>query len=81
MSVSLPMLPLALAAFAALSSATKTDFSFIEDLSDSFWTYAFLGVAAIAIEELSPIFGGIAANEGELRLWRVVIGVAVGGWI
>ncbi len=75
------MLPLAIAVFAAFRSASTTDFSFIEDLSDSFWTYAFLGAAAIAIEELSPIFGGIAANEGELRLWRVIVGVAVGGWI
>ena len=81
MSAVLPILPLTIASFAVLRSAGEIDFSFIEDLSDSFWTYAFLGVAAIAIEELSPIFGGIAANEGELRLMRVIIGVAVGGWI
>lgn len=57
------------------------DLNFIEALSDDFTTYWLLGFSAIIFEELAPIFGGIAAHEGELRLVRVILGLTVGGWI
>ncbi len=81
MSVTLAVLPLMLAVVAALRGDSVMDLNFIEDLSDSFWTYAFLGASAIAIEELSPIFGGIASHEGELKIASVIVGVTLGGWI
>ncbi|MEO7362205.1 MAG: DedA family protein [Gemmatimonadaceae bacterium] len=50
-------------------------------LSDSFWTYATLGLSSIITEELAPIFGGFAAHEGELRLDRVLIAITLGSWL
>lgn len=35
----------------------------------------------ILTEELGPIFGGIAAHEGELHLGRVIVAMTVGGWV
>ncbi len=49
-------------------------------LSDGLWTYVLLGASVIVTEELGPIFGGIAAHEGELRLVRVIAAVTLGGW-
>lgn len=57
------------------------DDSWLMALADSFWTYVLLGASAIITEELSPVFGGIAAHEGELRLLRVVVSLTLGGWI
>ena len=57
------------------------DFAPLDALSDSFWTYATLGLSAILTEELAPIFGGIAVHEGELRADRVIIGLTLGGWL
>lgn len=45
------------------------------------WTYAALGASAIVTEELSPIFAGIAAHEGELHLWRAIAALTIGGWV
>ena len=53
---------------------------FFESLSDSLWTYVVLGLSAIVTEEISPIFGGIAANQGDLRLPRVILALTLGGW-
>lgn len=78
---SVRQLLLAAAAAAAVSVVGPPDLNFVEALSDSFWTYALLGVSAIVIEELSPIFGGIAAHQGELQLIRVIVGVTLGGWL
>lgn len=50
-------------------------------LTDAPWTYIVLGASAIITEELAPIFGGIAAHEGELRLLPVVVGITIGGWV
>lgn len=72
---------IAAAAVASASAAGWADLAFINAMSDSFWTYALLGLSAIVIEELAPIFGGIAAHEGELQLGRVIIGITVGGWV
>jgi membrane protein DedA with SNARE-associated domain len=52
----------------------------LEAVTDSFWTYVVLGVSAIVTEELSPIFGGIAAHEGELQMARVILSITLGGW-
>lgn len=71
----------AIAAGAAVSSRSLADLNFIEALSDSFWTYALLGLSSIVIEELAPVFGGIAAHEGELQLLRVITGITLGGWL
>ncbi len=73
--------PFLLVAASAASAAGWADLNFISGLSDGFWTYAFLGLSAIVIEELAPIFGGIAAHEGELQLMRVIVGITVGGWV
>lgn len=81
MMTSVRLLSLAIVAVTAVSANSSTDLNFIAALSDSFWTYAFLGLSAIVIEELSPIFGGIAAHEGELQLVRVIIGITLGGWL
>lgn len=50
-------------------------------MSDSFWTYVILGLSSIITEELAPIFGGIAAHEGELQLDKVILAITFGGWI
>ncbi len=70
-----------LAALAAGRARDWKSLDFIEELSDSVWTYALLGGTAIVIEELSPIFGGIAAHEGELKVASVIAGVTLGGWL
>ena len=61
---------------AALLDVTK----WLDAVTDSFWTYVILGGSAIVTEELSPIFGGIAAHEGELRIARVILSITLGGW-
>jgi len=57
------------------------DFAPLDALSDSFWTYATLGLSAIITEELAPIFGGFAVHEGELRADRVVMALTLGSWL
>lgn len=54
--------------------------SWLSALSDSLWTYVVLGTSAILTEEVGPIFGGIAANNGELQLLRVIAAISIGGW-
>ena len=56
------------------------DFAGLDALSDSFWTYATLGLSTILTEELAPIFAGLAVHEGELRGDRVVLAMTLGGW-
>lgn len=68
----LPFLPLAFLADAA---------SWLAALSDAPWTYVVLGATAIVTEELGPIFGGIAAHEGELQMSRVIMAITLGGWL
>jgi membrane protein DedA with SNARE-associated domain len=53
----------------------------LEAVTDSVWTYVILGGSAIVAEELAPIFGGIAAHEGELQLARVIASITMGGWV
>ena len=66
---------------ATLMMAPTADGGFLSDMSDSFWTYVVLGLSAIVMEELSAIFGGIAAHEMELRLDRVMVALTFGGWV
>ncbi len=70
-----------IAAVAVVSARGVPELNFIEALSDSFWTYALLGLSAIVLEELAPVFGGIAAHEGELQLVRVIVAITLGGWL
>ena len=70
-----------LLAVLALSAAIGIDGGFLMDMSDSLWTYVVLGVSCIITEELAPIFGGIAAHEGDLRLDRVIVALTFGGWV
>lgn len=62
---------------AMLADMTK----WLEAVTDSFWTYVVLGGSAIVTEELAPIFGGIAAHEGELQIARVLLSITLGGWV
>lgn len=50
-------------------------------LTDAPWTYTVLGASAILTEELSPVFGGIAVHEGELRLLPLIVAITLGGWV
>ncbi|MEI6739099.1 MAG: DedA family protein [Gemmatimonadaceae bacterium] len=81
MVVSPFLLPFAVPAALSLAAGAWNDLSFFANLPDDAWTYALLGASAIVIEELAPIFGGIAAHEGGLQIARVVLGVTLGGWI
>ena len=56
-------------------------FAPLDALSDSFWTYATLGLSSIITEELAPIFAGIAVHEGELRGDRVILAMTLGSWL
>lgn len=49
--------------------------------TDGPWAYWVLGGSAILAEELSPIFGGIAASEGHMQLMPVVVSITIGGWV
>lgn len=55
--------------------------SWLAVMTDAPWTYIVLGASAIITEELSPIFGGIAVHEGELRLMPLIMAITLGGWI
>jgi membrane protein DedA with SNARE-associated domain len=44
------------------------------------WAYMALGASAIVTEELAPLLGGFAAEQGHLGFTRVVLVVAVGVW-
>jgi membrane protein DedA with SNARE-associated domain len=75
------LLALMTAATIPVAAGELADMNFLNALSDGFWTYAVLGLSAIVVEELAPVFGGIAAHEGELQLARVIVGITVGGWV
>ena len=55
-------------------------FQAIGSVQDTLSTYLALGASTIAVSELAPIFGGIAAQEGQLRLGRVIAAITLGGW-
>jgi len=55
--------------------------TWLTSLSDGPGTYWVLGASAIVAEELAPIFGGIAAHEGQLQLGRVIAAITIGGWV
>jgi membrane protein DedA with SNARE-associated domain len=81
MKTLLSVAPAIIVAIAAVRGSFADKLDFVQALSDSFWTYALLGLSAIVFEELTPIFGGIAAHEGELKVASVIIGITLGGWI
>jgi membrane protein DedA with SNARE-associated domain len=45
------------------------------------WAYVTLGASGIITEETSPLIGGLAAHDRELRLTLVVLSVAIGTWL
>jgi membrane protein DedA with SNARE-associated domain len=67
-------------AFALTAAVDTVGGGFLSQMSDGFWTYVVLGLSSIITEELAPIFGGIAAHEGELQLDRVILAITFGGW-
>ena len=54
--------------------------SWLSALTDVPLTYVLLGASAIVTEELAPLFGGMAASEGELDAATVVWALTLGGW-
>jgi len=55
--------------------------SWLSALTDVPLTYVLLGVSAIVTEELAPLFGGMAAAEGELKATTVIWALTLGGWV
>lgn len=45
------------------------------------WAYVTLGAMGLVWEEASPLIGGLAAYDRNLRLLSVIIAVALGTWI
>ena len=45
------------------------------------WAYISLGAMGIVWEEASPLLGGLAAHDRNLRLTNVVLFVALGTWL
>jgi membrane protein DedA with SNARE-associated domain len=45
-----------------------------------FWAYVWLGALGFVWEEASPLFGGLAAHDRNLRLLPVIFAVAFGTW-
>ena len=45
------------------------------------WAYVTLGAMGIVWEEASPLIGGLAAHDRNLRLTSVVLAVALGTWL
>jgi membrane protein DedA with SNARE-associated domain len=51
--------------------------SFLERM----WAYITLGATGIIVEEASPLMGGLAAHDRNLRLTSVIVAVALGTWL
>jgi membrane protein DedA with SNARE-associated domain len=45
------------------------------------WAYITLGAMGIVWEEASPLIGGLAAHDRNLRLVSVILAVALGTWL
>lgn len=45
------------------------------------WGYLTLGISAILTEELAPLLGGLAAEQGHLRLSGVILSTALGVFV
>jgi membrane protein DedA with SNARE-associated domain len=45
------------------------------------WAYVTLGAMGIIWEEASPLIGGLAAHDRNLRLLSVILAVALGTWL
>lgn len=48
---------------------------------EAFWAYLTLGTSAIVTEELAPLVGGFAAEQGHLGFVRVTLACALGVWV
>jgi membrane protein DedA with SNARE-associated domain len=78
-SVTKPLL-LAAVAVAVLPSPEQL-LDYVGQVEDTFLTYAVMGALTLFASELAPIFGGVATQEGQLVLRRVITAITVGGWI
>ncbi|MEP7346496.1 MAG: VTT domain-containing protein, partial [Gemmatimonadaceae bacterium] len=47
---------------------------------EAFWAYITLGASAIVMEEVAPLVGGFAAEQGHLGFVRAVLATSVGVW-
>jgi membrane protein DedA with SNARE-associated domain len=50
-------------------------------LFESLWKYMALGATSIIGEETNPILGGIAAHEGKMSVFAVIVAIAIGTWV
>jgi membrane protein DedA with SNARE-associated domain len=50
-------------------------------LLERMWAYVTLGAMGIVWEEASPLIGGLAAHDRNLRLLSVILAVALGTWL
>ncbi len=77
-----PLRPLflSLAAVVAFGISAEGLLETIASVEDRLATYVSLAVSTPFVSELAPIFGGIAAQEGQLRIGRVITAVTLGGW-
>lgn len=48
---------------------------------EAFWAYVTLGASAIVTEELGPLVGGFAVEQGHLGFTRVLLACALGVWV
>lgn len=44
------------------------------------WVYVTLGATSILTEEVAPLLGGVAAQQGQLGLVRVALAITLGTW-
>ncbi len=75
------LLPLLVATLSVTASVGFMADGFFDGFAESPWAYWALAASAVLTEELSPILGGIAANQGELELPRVILSVSAGAWV
>ena len=77
----LRLLPVLIAVIAAARTTGAARVGLFDDFTDSPWAYWLLALTAVLTEELSPILGGIAANNEDLEMPRVIFAVSLGAWI
>lgn len=49
--------------------------------AERLWLYLTFGASPIVTEELAPLLGGLAASQGRLAFWPVVVALTIGGWL
>ncbi len=77
----LRLLPVLVAVIATARTTGIARVGLFDDFTDSPWAYWLLALTAVLTEELSPILGGIAVNNEDLEMPRVIFAVSMGAWI